>query len=695
MSSGSAQNIPVQKECSVPGKALYQVWRTNFEIDTKYQPIKAIGKGAYGVVCSAKHADTGEKVAIKKITNAFENLVDARRTLREMKLLRYLRHENVIAVRDIMRPASQDYNDVYIVYELMDTDLHQIIRSSQPLSDDHFQYFIYQILRGLKYIHSASVLHRDLKPSNLLLNATCDLKICDFGLARTSTENHNFMTEYVVTRWYRAPELLLSCDQYDAGIDVWSVGCILAELLQRKPLFPGKDYIDQLKLIIRTLGTPTDEELTFISAPKARSYVKALTQVERADLSKLFPDANPLAVDLLGRMLQFDPRRRISVEEALAHPWLAQLHDEAAEPSAPGVFKFDFEEQDLDEPAVRKLVWEEMAHYDSAAGGAVKAHLPDDLLARCFAELSLVERHQTLPLTCRQFNRLVNSPQLLRTVEFDSTIDYIMSVDDKPGSYLPPMLTSSLHLLSLPDDLLARCFAELSLVERHQALPLTCRRFSRLVNSPQLLRTVEFDSIISYDSPDMRKTAPDLAWAQSFACWAVRHAAGTAHRLLLNLGASFRSPSGEPNAIWSEALGVLAACGAAGSLQEVQLYVQFCTASLPAWLPVALRGVRRLDLTIKEGMLTVDVPLAAMTALTSLRLEVSAGDLGLFLTPAASLPPTLERLHIGGMNWDDDPPEQLPPQRLAVPGTAWRHDSAQCGRAGLSAAAAACGGTAA
>lgn len=360
----SSQNIPVQKECNVPGKTCYQVWRTNFEIDQKYAPIKAIGKGAYGVVCSAKNTETGDKVAIKKITNAFENLVDARRTLREMKLLRYLRHENVIAMHDIMRPASQEHNDVYLVYELMDTDLHQIIRSSQPLSDDHFQYFIYQILRGLKYLHSASVLHRDLKPSNLLLNATCDLKICDFGLARTSTESNNFMTEYVVTRWYRAPELLLSCDSYDASIDVWSVGCILAELLQRRPLFPGKDYIDQLKLIIRTLGTPSDEELGFISAPKARAYIKALATVEKADLSKLFPGASPLAVDLLGRMLHFDPRRRISVEQALAHPWLAQLHDEAAEPSAPGVFKFDFEEQDLDEAAVRKMVWEEMVHYD-------------------------------------------------------------------------------------------------------------------------------------------------------------------------------------------------------------------------------------------------------------------------------------------------------------------------------------------
>ena len=202
--------------------------RSLFEIDEKYVPIKPIGKGAYGVVCSAKDSETGEKVAIKKIANAFDNVTDARRTLREIKLLRRLQHENIVLLKDIMKPPSaSDFNDVYLVYELMDTDLHQIVRSSQGLSDEHTQYFLYQILRGLKYVHTAKVLHRDLKPSNLLLNANCDLKICDFGLARTDAER-GFMTEYVVTRWYRAPELLLSCEDYSASIDIWSVGCILA-----------------------------------------------------------------------------------------------------------------------------------------------------------------------------------------------------------------------------------------------------------------------------------------------------------------------------------------------------------------------------------------------------------------------------------------------------------------------------------
>lgn len=127
--------------------------------------------------------------------------------------------------------------------ELMETDMHRVIRT-QDLSDDHCQYFIYQTLRALKAMHSANVLHRDLKPSNLLLNANCDLKVCDFGLARSAAstdDNSGFMTEYVATRWYRAPEIMLTFKEYTKAIDVWSVGCILAEMLSGKPLFPGKD----------------------------------------------------------------------------------------------------------------------------------------------------------------------------------------------------------------------------------------------------------------------------------------------------------------------------------------------------------------------------------------------------------------------------------------------------------------------
>lgn len=177
-----------------------------------------------------------------------------------MKLLRYFNHENIISILDIQKPRNYEtFTEVYLIQvlqlrarpialadqikELMETDMHRVIRT-QELSDDHCQYFIYQTLRALKAMHSANVLHRDLKPSNLLLNANCDLKVCDFGLARSaaSTEdNSGFMTEYVATRWYRAPEIMLTFKEYTKAIDVWSVGCILAEMLSGKPLFPGKD----------------------------------------------------------------------------------------------------------------------------------------------------------------------------------------------------------------------------------------------------------------------------------------------------------------------------------------------------------------------------------------------------------------------------------------------------------------------
>jgi mitogen-activated protein kinase 1/3/mitogen-activated protein kinase 6 len=343
-----------------------------FEVKKKYVPIKPIGKGAYGIVCSAKDEKQNTKVAIKKITNAFENVVDAKRTLREIKLLRHLRHENVVPITDCMLPSKEEeynFNDVYVMYELMDTDLHQIIRSDQPLTDDHCQYFIYQLLRGLKYIHSADVLHRDLKPSNLLLNANCDLKICDFGLARTNTQdkNRDFMTEYVVTRWYRAPELLLSCAEYTVAIDVWSCGCILAELLGRKPLFPGKDYVHQLNLITKVIGTPDEQDLYFVTSDKARRYLRQLPYSKPMDFKRLYPEANPLACDLIEKMLIFNPEKRINVEECLKHPYLASLHDTNDEPVANAPFTFAFEQHnggEMSEETVRRLIFQELKQLD-------------------------------------------------------------------------------------------------------------------------------------------------------------------------------------------------------------------------------------------------------------------------------------------------------------------------------------------
>lgn len=228
-----------------------------FTVDTRYSMIRVVGSGAYGVVISSKDAKNTKNVAIKMVPKAFNDEIDAKRILREIKLLKHFQHENIVGIVDMMPPTArylEDFHDIYMVTDLMETDLHRIIYSKQKLSIDHAQYFIYQLLRGLKYIHSADVIHRDLKPSNLLVNSNCDLKICDFGLARGIGEKQTegqggtmLLTEYVVTRWYRAPEIMLACHEYSKPVDMWSVGCIFAELIQRKPYFPGEDYIDQVR----------------------------------------------------------------------------------------------------------------------------------------------------------------------------------------------------------------------------------------------------------------------------------------------------------------------------------------------------------------------------------------------------------------------------------------------------------------
>ncbi|KAH1197586.1 Mitogen-activated protein kinase 10 [Glycine max] len=177
----------------------------------RYKIQEVIGKGSYGVVCSAIDTHTGEKVAIKKIHDIFEHISDAARILREIKLLRLLRHPDIVEIKHIMLPPSRkDFKDIYVVFELMESDLHQVIKANDDLTKEHYQFFLYQLLRALKYIHTANVYHRDLKPKNILANANCKLKICDFGLARVAfsdTPTTIFWTDYVATRWYRAPEL--------------------------------------------------------------------------------------------------------------------------------------------------------------------------------------------------------------------------------------------------------------------------------------------------------------------------------------------------------------------------------------------------------------------------------------------------------------------------------------------------------
>jgi len=311
-----------------------------------------IGQGACGdVVAADTESHTGGRVAVKRVANATAHTRDATRTLREVQLLRQLSHENIVPLLGVQTLRHRSGIDALLVYQLMDTDLHQIVRSNQLLYESHAQFFVYQALRALKYIHSAGVLHRDLKPANMLLNANCDLKICDFGLSRLQSAPPQIeaqptalppMTEYVVTRWYRAPELLLNCTEYGPPIDVWSVGCVLAEVLLRTPLLPGRNHKEQLSLITRLTGTPSSEsQLKFVPTESAKQFVMGLPARDRADFSSVLPNSSSNAADLVDKMLAFNPSERIGVDDALSHPFFERLHDPADEPASEQLARVD------------------------------------------------------------------------------------------------------------------------------------------------------------------------------------------------------------------------------------------------------------------------------------------------------------------------------------------------------------------
>ncbi|GCC26806.1 mitogen-activated protein kinase 14 isoform X3 [Chiloscyllium punctatum] len=334
--------------------------KTIWEVPERYQNLSPVGSGAYGSVCSAFDTQSSYRVAVKKLSRPFQSIIHAKRTYRELRLLKHMKHENVIGLLDVFTPATtlQDFTDVYLVTSLMGADLNNIVKC-QKLTDDHVQFLIYQILRGLKYIHSAGIIHRDLKPSNLAVNEDCELKILDFGLARHTDDE---MTGYVATRWYRAPEIMLNWMHYNQTVDIWSVGCIMAELLTGKTLFPGTDHIDQLKLIMQLVGTPGPELLMKISSDSARNYIQSLQHMPKQSFEDVFIGANPQAVDLLEKMLVLDTDKRITAAEALAHSYFSQYHDPDDEPEA-DPYDQSFESRDLEIEEWKRLTYEEVLSF--------------------------------------------------------------------------------------------------------------------------------------------------------------------------------------------------------------------------------------------------------------------------------------------------------------------------------------------
>lgn len=332
-----------------------------FFFPKRYEPIRCLGTGAYGVVCSAQDSTNKKKVAIKKVSQYTRSVNAAVHILREIRLMRLLgQHKCIITLKNLYTRINRD--EIYLVMDYMQADLHQVIQSDQTLTGLHIQHFMFQLLKGIQYMHACGILHRDLKPGNLLVNSKCDLKIADFGLAR-ERDPESTMTQHVVTRWYRAPELMLRPNgHYDASVDVWSVGCILGEMIGRKPMFPGKDFIHQLRLIFDVIGAPHKDEVAHIENEDALSFLESLKHKTPVRMTNLFPTASAEAVDLVESLLIFQPRKRLTIDGALAHNFLvgASNNFPLEIPAVPSNMECDFEGKKLTKREILTLIKREV-----------------------------------------------------------------------------------------------------------------------------------------------------------------------------------------------------------------------------------------------------------------------------------------------------------------------------------------------
>ena len=434
----------------------------------KYEPTQVLGQGSYGKVIAAIDKATKKKVAIKKVNELFEDIVDSKRVLREITLLRFMKNRFIVELLDIEYDRNnKNFDCIYLIFECLPSDLKKLIKSSTFLTMDDVRMYVYHILCGLKYIHSCAVLHRDLKPGNILLDKNYQIKICDFGLARCVnwdtddeiveqvpeqkqidssklSKHSDFLNKYtgagndkkenkkedmkddttkskestisnksgkgrgpppklkflknqkkeqilsvhVVSRWYRAPELILIETNYTSSIDVWSVGCIFGELMMmikenaktfmdRTPLFPGQscfplsppgskkvkvnefgfpnEKADQLNIIFDVIGSPDEESMGFVSDPNAVLYLKSLSQKKKNKINfkAKFPGSSEESLDLLQKMLIFDPNKRITVQQSLEHPFFKSIRDPTKEEEA--TFNLEFEFEDDNNLTIEKL----------------------------------------------------------------------------------------------------------------------------------------------------------------------------------------------------------------------------------------------------------------------------------------------------------------------------------------------------
>ncbi|XP_023067537.1 cyclin-dependent kinase 3 isoform X2 [Piliocolobus tephrosceles] len=284
-----------------------------------FQKVEKIGEGTYGVVYKAKNRETGQLVALKKIRLDLEMEGVPSTAIREISLLKELKHPNIVQLLDVVHNERK----LYLVFEFLSQDLKKYMDSTpdSELPLHLIKSYLFQLLQGVSFCHSHRVIHRDLKPQNLLINELGAIKLADFGLARAFGVPLRTYTHEVVTLWYRAPEILLGSKFYTTAVDIWSIGCIFAEMVTRKALFPGDSEIDQLFRIFRMLGTPS--EATWPGVTQLPDYKGSFPKWTRKGLGEVVPSLEPEGRDLLMQLLQYDPSRRITAKTALAHPYFS------------------------------------------------------------------------------------------------------------------------------------------------------------------------------------------------------------------------------------------------------------------------------------------------------------------------------------------------------------------------------------
>jgi cyclin-dependent kinase-like len=290
----------------------------------KYEVLSVVGEGAYGVVLKCRNKENGDVVAIKKFKESEDDEILRKTTMREVKILRMLRHVNIVGLKEAFKRKSK----LYLVFEFVDKNLLEILEE-QPsgLDAEVVRAYTYQLILAIHWCHSNSVIHRDIKPENLLINAkTKTLKLCDFGFARVISKSNDDLTDYVATRWYRAPELLLGSTNYSFGVDMWAIGCIMGEISDGQPIFPGDSEVDQLYIIQKVIGslTPEHQELFMLNPRFAGLKFPDMSRPETLQ-KKYVGRLSKRALSIMKSLLNMEPSERLSAEQCLQHQYFENL----------------------------------------------------------------------------------------------------------------------------------------------------------------------------------------------------------------------------------------------------------------------------------------------------------------------------------------------------------------------------------